>query len=161
VESLAPSRPELAEANQTFSEGSPEGLTVRSFLSSNAIRSTNSIAVVLEYLLRKYCDVADARVEREQSRSIEFWNTEGSVIGIDVITRLYLLQKLQCVVPIFVTARIIDSPRAPRTKSLQSMTVIHTFLPQPLDRCATTSHAIRATTPTVAGARISKAFVGS
>jgi len=43
VESLAPSRPELAEANQTFSEGSREGLTVRSFLSSNAIRATNSM----------------------------------------------------------------------------------------------------------------------
>jgi hypothetical protein len=39
VESLAPSRPELAEANQTFSQGSREGLTVRSFLSSNAIRA--------------------------------------------------------------------------------------------------------------------------
>ena len=43
VESLAPSRPELAEANQTFSEGSREGLTVRSFLSSNAIRANNSM----------------------------------------------------------------------------------------------------------------------
>jgi hypothetical protein len=43
VESLAPSRPELAEANQTFSEGAREGLTVRSFLSSNAIRANNSM----------------------------------------------------------------------------------------------------------------------
>jgi hypothetical protein len=43
VESIAPSRPELKEANQTFSEGSREGLTVRSFLSSNAIRATNSM----------------------------------------------------------------------------------------------------------------------
>jgi hypothetical protein len=43
VESIAPSRPELREANQTFSEGSREGLTVRSFLSSNAIRATNSM----------------------------------------------------------------------------------------------------------------------
>ena len=43
VESLAPSRPELEEANQTFSEGSREGLTVRSFLSSNAIRAKNSM----------------------------------------------------------------------------------------------------------------------
>ena len=43
VESLAPSRPELKEANQTFSEGSREGLTVRSFLSSNAIRAANSM----------------------------------------------------------------------------------------------------------------------
>jgi hypothetical protein len=43
VESIAPSRPELKEANQTFSEGSREGLTVRSFLSSNAIRAANSM----------------------------------------------------------------------------------------------------------------------
>jgi hypothetical protein len=43
IESIAPSRPELREANQTFSEGAREGLTVRSFLSSNAIRATNSM----------------------------------------------------------------------------------------------------------------------
>ncbi|HEV8723741.1 MAG TPA: hypothetical protein VGW77_24250 [Candidatus Binatia bacterium] len=43
IESIAPSRPELREANQTFSEGSRDGLTVRSFLSSNAIRATNSM----------------------------------------------------------------------------------------------------------------------
>ena len=43
IESLAPSRPELKEANQTFSDGSREGLTVRSFLSSNAIRGANSM----------------------------------------------------------------------------------------------------------------------
>ncbi len=43
VESIAPPRPELKDANQTFSEGSREGLTVRSFLSSNAIRATNSM----------------------------------------------------------------------------------------------------------------------
>ena len=41
VESIAPPRPELKEANQTFSDGAREGLTVRSFLSSNAIRATN------------------------------------------------------------------------------------------------------------------------
>jgi hypothetical protein len=43
IESIAPSRPELREANGTFSDGSRGGLTVRSFLSSNAIRSTNSM----------------------------------------------------------------------------------------------------------------------
>lgn len=43
VESIAPSRPELREANQTFSDGAREGLTVRSFLSSNAIRASNSM----------------------------------------------------------------------------------------------------------------------
>ena len=43
IESIAPSRPELREANQTFSDGSREGLTVRSFLSSNAIRATDSM----------------------------------------------------------------------------------------------------------------------
>jgi hypothetical protein len=43
IESIAPSRPELREANQTFSEGAREGLTVRSFLSSNAIRANNSM----------------------------------------------------------------------------------------------------------------------
>jgi hypothetical protein len=43
IESIAPSRPELREANQTFSEGAREGLTVRSFLSSNAIRAANSM----------------------------------------------------------------------------------------------------------------------
>ena len=43
VESIAPSRPEFAKLNRTFSEGARGGLTVRSFLSSNAIRSTNSM----------------------------------------------------------------------------------------------------------------------
>ena len=43
IESIAPSRPELSDANHTFSEGSREGLTVRSFLSSNAIRANNSM----------------------------------------------------------------------------------------------------------------------
>ncbi len=43
IESIAPSRPELKEANGTFSDGGRGGLTVRSFLSSNAIRSTNSM----------------------------------------------------------------------------------------------------------------------
>jgi hypothetical protein len=43
VESIAPSRPELREANQTFSESSREGLTVRYFLSSSAIRAANSM----------------------------------------------------------------------------------------------------------------------
>jgi hypothetical protein len=43
VESLAPSRPELKEVNQTFSEGSREGLTMRSFPSSNTIRAANSM----------------------------------------------------------------------------------------------------------------------
>jgi hypothetical protein len=43
IESIAPSRPELKDANGTFAEGSRGGLTVRSFLSSNAIRSTNSM----------------------------------------------------------------------------------------------------------------------
>src|SRR6266498_5177452 len=43
VESIAPSRPELARLNRTVSEGARGGLTVRSFLSSNAIRSTNSM----------------------------------------------------------------------------------------------------------------------
>jgi len=43
VESVAPPRPELAKLNRTFSEGARGGLTIRSFLSSNAIRSTNSM----------------------------------------------------------------------------------------------------------------------
>jgi hypothetical protein len=43
VESVAPSRPELAKLNRTFGEGARGGLTIRSFLSSNAIRSTNSM----------------------------------------------------------------------------------------------------------------------
>lgn len=43
VESIAPPRPELAKLNRTFSEGARGGLTLRSFLSSNAIRSTNSL----------------------------------------------------------------------------------------------------------------------
>ena len=43
VESVAPPRPELAKLNRTFGEGARGGLTVRSFLSSNAIRSTDSM----------------------------------------------------------------------------------------------------------------------
>ena len=43
VESIAPPRPELAQLNSTFSQGARGGLTVRSFLSSNAIRATNSM----------------------------------------------------------------------------------------------------------------------
>jgi hypothetical protein len=43
VPSIAPSRPELAQLNQTFSQGARGGLTVKSFLSSNAIRSTDSM----------------------------------------------------------------------------------------------------------------------
>jgi hypothetical protein len=43
VESVSPPRPELAKLNRTFGEGARGGLTVRSFLSSNAIRSTNSM----------------------------------------------------------------------------------------------------------------------
>jgi hypothetical protein len=43
VESVAPARPELAKLNRTFGEGARGGLTVRSFLSSNAIRSTDSM----------------------------------------------------------------------------------------------------------------------
>jgi len=43
VESVAPPRPELAKLNRTFGEGARGGLTIRSFLSSNAIRSTNSM----------------------------------------------------------------------------------------------------------------------
>jgi len=43
VESVAPPRPDLAKMNRTFSEGARGGLTIRSFLSSNAIRSTNSM----------------------------------------------------------------------------------------------------------------------
>ena len=43
VESIAPPRPELAELNRTFSEGARGGLTVKSFLSSNAIRASNSM----------------------------------------------------------------------------------------------------------------------
>ena len=43
VESVAPPRPELAKLNRTFSEGARGDLTIRSFLSSNAIRSTNSM----------------------------------------------------------------------------------------------------------------------
>ena len=43
IESVAPPRPELAKLNRTFSEGSRGGLTIRSFLSSNAIRSTDSM----------------------------------------------------------------------------------------------------------------------
>ena len=43
IESIAPPRPELAQLNSTFSQGARGGLTVRSFLSSNAIRATNSM----------------------------------------------------------------------------------------------------------------------
>jgi hypothetical protein len=43
VESVSPPRPELAKLNRTFGEGARGGLTIRSFLSSNAIRSTNSM----------------------------------------------------------------------------------------------------------------------
>lgn len=43
VESVAPSRPELAKLNRTFGEGARGGLTIRSFLSSNAICSTDSM----------------------------------------------------------------------------------------------------------------------
>src|SRR5262249_25130689 len=39
VESIAPPRPDLAQMNATFSQGARGGLTVRSFLSSNAIRA--------------------------------------------------------------------------------------------------------------------------
>ena len=43
VECVAQPRPELAKLNRTFGEGARGGLTVRSFLSSNAIRSTDSM----------------------------------------------------------------------------------------------------------------------
>ena len=43
IPSVAPPRPELAQMGRTFKEGSRNGLTVRSFLSSNAIRATNSM----------------------------------------------------------------------------------------------------------------------
>lgn len=43
IESVSPPRPELAKLNRTFGEGARGGLTVRSFLSSNAIRSSNSM----------------------------------------------------------------------------------------------------------------------
>ncbi len=43
VESIAPPRPELAQLNRTFSQGARGGLTVKSFLSSNAIRATDSL----------------------------------------------------------------------------------------------------------------------
>lgn len=43
VPSIAPPRPELAKTNATFHEGSQGGITVKSFLSSNAIRATNSM----------------------------------------------------------------------------------------------------------------------
>ena len=42
--------------------------------------------------------VTDARVEGQEPRSIEAWNIEGSVIGINVLPRLYFLQELQGVV---------------------------------------------------------------
>ena len=43
VPSIAPPRTELAKMNATFREGSQGGMTVKSFLSSNAIRATNSM----------------------------------------------------------------------------------------------------------------------
>lgn len=43
VESVAPPRPELAKLNRTFGEGARGGLTLRSFLSSNAIRSSDAM----------------------------------------------------------------------------------------------------------------------
>jgi hypothetical protein len=43
VPSIAPPRPELAQANKTFADGARNGLTVKSFLSSNAIRATDSM----------------------------------------------------------------------------------------------------------------------
>src|ERR1041384_2199060 len=43
VESIAPPRPELAQTNRTFADGARNGLTVKSFLSSNAIRATDSM----------------------------------------------------------------------------------------------------------------------
>lgn len=43
VPSIAPPRPELAKANRTFHEGTQGGLTVKSFLTSNAIRATDSM----------------------------------------------------------------------------------------------------------------------
>lgn len=43
IASIAPAIPELASENRTFVTGARGGLTVRSFLSSNAVRSTNSM----------------------------------------------------------------------------------------------------------------------
>jgi len=43
VPSIAPPRPELAQSNKTFADGARNGLTVKSFLSSNAIRATDSM----------------------------------------------------------------------------------------------------------------------
>lgn len=43
VPSVAPPRTELAKMSQTFREGARGGLTVRSFLSSNAIRASDSM----------------------------------------------------------------------------------------------------------------------
>jgi hypothetical protein len=43
VDSIAPPRPQLAKANRTFSEGARGGLTVKSFLTSNAIKSTDAL----------------------------------------------------------------------------------------------------------------------
>src|ERR1051325_9185746 len=43
VESIAPPRPELAQSDRTFADGARNGLTVKSFLSSNAIRATDSM----------------------------------------------------------------------------------------------------------------------
>jgi hypothetical protein len=43
IESVAPPRPALKKANGTFAEGARGGLTLKSFLSSNAIRSTSSL----------------------------------------------------------------------------------------------------------------------
>ncbi len=43
IANIAPPRPELARMNRTFQSGARGGLTVKSFLSSNAIRATNSM----------------------------------------------------------------------------------------------------------------------
>ncbi len=43
VESIAPARPNLAKAAKTFKEGARGGLTLQSFLSSNAIRAGDSL----------------------------------------------------------------------------------------------------------------------
>jgi len=43
ISSIAPPRPELAKTFSSFRDGARGGLTVKSFLSSNAIRATNSM----------------------------------------------------------------------------------------------------------------------
>ena len=43
IASIAPPRPELAQSSRTFQSGARGGLTVKSFLSANAIRATNSM----------------------------------------------------------------------------------------------------------------------